>query len=78
MRPKGGSSVLATEDIRVRREVGDRRAIPVELSSGEYVVEVLVRAPEGDASYYFRVNVEEQGSFPSPPAPVGTTAGTPS
>ena len=57
MRPKGGRSVLATEDLRARRE-GDRRTIPAELTSGEYVVEVLVRVPEGDASYYFRVAVE--------------------
>jgi hypothetical protein len=60
MRPKEGRSVLVTEDLRVRREVGDRMAIPAELSSGEYVVEVLVGVPEGDASYYFCVNVEER------------------
>ena len=57
MRPKEGRSVLVTEKLRVRREVGDRTAIPAELSSGEYVVEVLVRVPEGDASYYFRTAV---------------------
>ena len=60
MRPEEGRSVLATEDLRVRREMGDRTAIPAELSSGEYVVEVLVGVPEGDASYYFRVNVQER------------------
>ena len=49
-----GRSLLATEDLRVHQE-GDRIAIPAELSSEEYVVEVLVRVPEGDASYYFRV-----------------------
>ena len=58
MRPKGRRSVLAAEDLRDRREVGDRTAIPAELSYGEYVVEVLVRVAEGDASYYFRVAVE--------------------
>jgi hypothetical protein len=58
MRPKGERSMLATEDLRARREEGDRVAIPAELSSGEYVVEVLVRVAEGDASYYFRVAVE--------------------
>ena len=58
MRPKEGRSVLTTEDLRVRREEGDRTAIPAKPSSGEYVIEVLVRVPEGDASYYFRVAVE--------------------
>ena len=58
MSPKEGRSVLTTEDLRVRREEGGRIAIPAELSSGEYVLEVLVRVPEGDASYYFRVAVE--------------------
>lgn len=57
MRPIGSRSVLATEDLRVRLE-SDRTAIPAELSPAEYVVEVLVRVPEGDASYYFRVAVE--------------------
>jgi hypothetical protein len=49
MRPKGGRSLLATEVLRVHQE-GDRIAIPAELSSEEYVVEVLVLVPEGDAS----------------------------
>jgi hypothetical protein len=31
--------------------------IPVKLAAGEYVVEVSVRMPEGDAAYYFRVVV---------------------
>jgi hypothetical protein len=53
----------ATEDLRVRRE-GDRTAIPAELNSGEYVVEVLLRVPEGDATYYFRVAVEGEGKRP--------------
>jgi hypothetical protein len=56
MRPKGGGSALATEDLKARRE-GDRTDIPAELSPGEYAVEVCVRVPEGDASYYFRVAV---------------------
>jgi hypothetical protein len=60
MRPEEGGSVLASENLRVRREMGDRTAIPAELSSGEYVVEVSVGVPEGDASYYFRVNVQER------------------
>jgi hypothetical protein len=30
---------------------------PVELPTGEYIVEVSVRVPEGDAAYYFRVVV---------------------
>ena len=57
MRPKEGRSVLATEDLRDRR-AGDRMAILAELNSGEYVVEVLIRVPEGDASYYFHATVE--------------------
>jgi hypothetical protein len=57
MRPKGGRSVLATEDLKTRGG-DDRRAIPAQLASGEYAVEVWVRAPEGDAAYYFRVAVE--------------------
>ena len=59
MRPKGGRSMLVTEDLKVHQE-DDRIAIPAELSPEEYVVEVLVGVPEGDASYYFRVNVEER------------------
>jgi hypothetical protein len=31
--------------------------IPVNLAAGEYVVEVSVRVPKGDAAYYFRVVV---------------------
>jgi hypothetical protein len=58
MRPKGGCSVLAAEDLKVRRDEGDGTAISAELSSEEYVVEVQVRVPEGDASYYFRAAVE--------------------
>jgi hypothetical protein len=70
MRPKGERSVLATEDLKVRRE-DDRTSILVELSSGdEYVVEVSVQVPEGDASYYFRVAVEgEAGKRPSSGSP---------
>jgi hypothetical protein len=49
---------------------------PSPLSFGEYVVEVLVRVPEGDASYSSHVKVEEQRSFPSPTAPVGATPAT--
>jgi hypothetical protein len=37
---------------------GAERTIPVELPPGEYVVSVFVIAPQGDASYYFRVMVE--------------------
>jgi hypothetical protein len=48
---------MAKVQLRIHRE-GDRVAIPAELRSGEYVVEVLVRVAEGDASYYFRVAVE--------------------
>ena len=31
--------------------------IPVKLAAGEYIVEVSVRPPEGDAAYYFRIVV---------------------
>ncbi len=69
MRPKGGRSVLITEDLSVHLEDG-RMAIPAELSSGEYVVEVLVRVPEGDASYYFRTVVERRaGKLPMSKTP---------
>jgi hypothetical protein len=37
---------------------GDRVTIPAELATGDYVVDVSVTVPEGDASYYFRVVVE--------------------
>ena len=57
MSPKGERSALTAENLRVRRE-GDRTDIPAELGPGEYVVEVSVRVPEGDASYYFRVAVK--------------------
>jgi hypothetical protein len=57
MRPKGGRSVLEAVPLRARR-VDNRTAIPAELSSGECVVEVSIRAAEGDASYYFRVAVK--------------------
>jgi hypothetical protein len=44
------------KDLRVSR-LGERVQIPVKLAAGEYVVEVSVRVPEGDAAYYFRVVV---------------------
>jgi hypothetical protein len=37
---------------------GVERTIPVELPPGEYLVDVFVVEPQGDASYYFRVMVE--------------------
>jgi len=37
---------------------GVERTIPAELPPGEYVVEVHVTEPQGDASYFFRVMVE--------------------
>lgn len=40
----------------------DRVAIPAELPTGVYVVDVSVTVPEGDASYYFRVVVERDGA----------------
>ena len=47
---------LEAKDLRVSR-LGERVQIPVKLAAGEYVVEVSVRVPEGDAAYYFRVVV---------------------
>ena len=41
---------------------GGRATIPAELPAGDYVVDVFVRVPEGDASYYFRVAVEGGGA----------------
>lgn len=54
--PSEGRSALKAENLRVSRLV-DRAQMPVELPEGEYVVEVSVRVPEGDAAYYFRVIV---------------------
>jgi hypothetical protein len=47
---------LEAKDLRVSR-LGERVQIPVKLAAGEYVVEVSVRVPEGNAAYYFRVVV---------------------
>jgi len=47
---------LEAKDLRVSR-LGERVQIPVKLAAGEYVVEVSVQVPEGDAAYYFRVVV---------------------
>ena len=49
-------SASEAKDLRVSR-LGERVQIPVKLAAGEYVVEVSVRMPEGDAAYYFRVVV---------------------
>jgi hypothetical protein len=51
-----GRSALEAKDLRVSR-LGERVQIPVKLAAGEYIVEVSVRVPEGDAAYYFRVVV---------------------
>jgi hypothetical protein len=51
-----GRSVLEAKDLGVSR-LGERVQIPVKLAAGEYVVEVSVRVPEGDAAYYFRIVV---------------------
>lgn len=50
--PAGPSRPLATGG-----SGGGRVTIPAELPAGNYVVDVFVRVPEGDASYYFRVVV---------------------
>ena len=51
-----GRSALEAKNLRVSR-LGQRVQIPVNLAAGEYVVEVSVRVPKGDAAYYFRVVV---------------------
>jgi hypothetical protein len=51
-----GRSALEAKDLQVSH-LGERAQIPVKLAVGEYVVEVSVRVPEGDAAYYFRVVV---------------------
>jgi hypothetical protein len=51
-----GRPALEAKDLRVSR-LGERVQFPVKLAAGEYVVEVSVRAPEGDAAYYFRIVV---------------------
>ena len=55
--PTGSSRPLATDG-----SAGGRATIPAELPAGDYVVDVFVRVPEGDASYYFRVAVEGSGA----------------
>lgn len=75
MRPRGGGSTLATDDLRVRRE-GDRTDIPAELGPGEYAVEVSVRVPEGDASYYFRVAAKgKAGKLADSSGPAASSSG---
>lgn len=51
-----GRPELEAKDLRSSR-LGERVQIPVKLATDEYVVEVYVRAPEGDAAYYFRIVV---------------------
>jgi hypothetical protein len=51
-----GRSALEAKDLRVSR-LGERVQIPVKLAAGEYVIQVSVRVPEGDAAYYFRIVV---------------------
>ncbi|MDQ3863087.1 MAG: hypothetical protein M3317_06250 [Actinomycetota bacterium] len=56
--PSEGRSASETEELRINRlGLGDRVQFQVELPEGQYVVEVSVRVPEGDAAYYFRVVV---------------------
>ncbi len=56
VRSEGRSALEAKEELRVSC-LGERVQIPVKLAAGEYVVEVSVRVPEGDAAYYFRIVV---------------------
>jgi hypothetical protein len=54
--PRGERPALEANGLGVSR-LGDRAQVPVKLSAGEYVVEVSIVVPEGDAAYYFRVVV---------------------
>ncbi len=56
LEPGEGRPALESEDLRVNR-LGDRSQIPVTPAAGEYIIEISVRVPEGDATYYFRVVV---------------------
>jgi hypothetical protein len=54
--PRAGRPALEANGLGVNR-LGDRAQVPVKLSAGEYVVEISIVVPEGDAAYYFRVVV---------------------
>ena len=53
----GGKVGTPTDPLPAHRE-GERTEIPAALPAGEYLIDVFVRIPEGDATYYFRVVVE--------------------
>jgi hypothetical protein len=60
------------EEARTLRTLrrGERTEILAGVSAGEYVVDVFVTVSEGDASYYFRVAVEEdERKLPDPGGP---------
>ena len=50
---KGGGA----KELKVRRS-GTRARIVADLPSGEYVLDVFARMPQGDASYGFRLILE--------------------
>jgi hypothetical protein len=54
--PREERPALEANGLGVSR-LGDRAQVLVKLSAGEYVVEVSIVVPEGDAAYYFRVVV---------------------
>lgn len=58
MRPPRRNQVGAEAKFLQTLRRGERTEIPAELSAGEYVLDVFVTVPEGDASYFFRVAVE--------------------
>ena len=67
----GGPGDPIPEPLPARRE-GGRTEIPAALPAGEYLIDVLVRIPEGDATYYFRVVVEpDAGTLPDSGGPGG-------
>lgn len=52
--PAEGRSDLVSEDLQVHRQ-GGNFLIPIDLPAGEYVVEIFVKVPKRDATYFFRV-----------------------
>ncbi len=56
----GGDRIWPETRALKTRRVLDRDLIDLDLPPGKYALEVFVRFPQGDASYYFRVKVEPE------------------